>query len=252
MKASYVQIINHFWDVQRMREDIGTDEISVYLLIADFANRQFWPQWAEVSTVKARALLALSKSRWSRAIHRLIEAGLLEYTEGTRSISPKYRLILGQYGAKTDEKPTKTKRESTEKADLNCDLNRDPLYKREKREQKQREGGAASAASDLDSVISEVEAMHPKRSDVRAIALRVMDRHPDREMTVKRLCELVDGERDKKFKPKPKAPQAVEPDGWQDHAPGNLSERSWQYVFDNYPDVAAEIHDKLKGSADAA
>jgi|OM-RGC.v1.019939602 hypothetical protein len=36
-----------------------------------------------------------------------------------------------------------------------------------------------------------------------------------------------------------------EPDGWQAHAPGRLSEYSWQLICRQYPDIAERLHNQL-------
>lgn len=43
-----------------------------------------------------------------------------------------------------------------------------------------------------------------------------------------------------------------EPEGWEEHAPGNLGKLSWHELCrpHQYPEIAKELHDKLNGLAD--
>ncbi len=45
-----------------------------------------------------------------------------------------------------------------------------------------------------------------------------------------------------------KDPHLAEPNGWQAHAPGNLGDRSWTLVCQQYPDIAKEIAESINSS----
>jgi len=47
-------------------------------------------------------------------------------------------------------------------------------------------------------------------------------------------------------KPTSTQPAIPEPTGWQAHAPGRLAQYSWHLLCQQYPDIAADLHNQLK------
>lgn len=46
--------------------------------------------------------------------------------------------------------------------------------------------------------------------------------------------------------PDPTETKFPEPTNWQTHAPGNLGQKSWRLLCQQYPDIAADLHNQLK------
>jgi|GEM_PF-6534048 len=46
--------------------------------------------------------------------------------------------------------------------------------------------------------------------------------------------------------PDPSQTKYPEPQDWQTHAPGRLAEYSWHLLCQQYPDIAADLHNQLK------
>lgn len=45
--------------------------------------------------------------------------------------------------------------------------------------------------------------------------------------------------------PDPHETKFPEPEGWQKEAPGNLGQKSWRLICQQYPDIAADLHNQL-------
>lgn len=196
----FFTVFRHFNAVAAMRDEIKARELALFSLLLNAWNASGRGERFEVSTsVLCFRLDQIDRKQLSRSRDVLRECGVLEFESGSRAQKATYFFpILGEScHAKRPAPVTPNEREK-------------------EKERAERDSTAADSALDLDSVISEVEEHYPKRADVRDVAERLMDKYPDRKITVRWLKDCVRDERHPKHKAQKAVEDSAEPEGWRE------------------------------------
>jgi len=105
---SYISIINDFWTAAE-RESLSISDIAIFFYILHRINRNRWQMPVACPTTQIASALGISRETITKARQRLMQKGLLYYTEGRANHAPaQYSLeeLSGRQSGQASTEPS--------------------------------------------------------------------------------------------------------------------------------------------------